>query len=247
MKKLLRTLLAVACFSALSLHAQWTQKAPISAARDGAVSWTINGKFYVVGGNGRSDLREYDPATNHWTVKAFIPQGVTGFAFGFVINGKGYLCGGVDMSGTYYGTLNEYDPATNQWTAKAPLPGNIVRGGGFSFSIGNKGYIGCGDDGAFVYADVYEYDAVADTWSQKGQFFGGDRSFPYNFSIGNKAYVGGGDSDLQEYNDLWEYDQAGDTWYQKADLPASPRQAAASFASATKGMWQWDKPVIPPC
>src|SRR3954466_12773384 len=121
MKKIIFSLFAGLCLYAGSLKAQWTQKASLSTARDGAVSWTIGNKFYVVGGNGRSDLREYDPTTNHWTAKAVIPQGVTSFAMGFVINGKGYLCGGVNASGAYYGSLLEYDPATNLWTAKASL------------------------------------------------------------------------------------------------------------------------------
>ena len=236
MKKNIFVLLTGLSLCIGTLKAQWIQKASISGARDGAVSWSINGKFYVVGGISKSDLREYDPATNQWTPRAAIPQGPTGFAMGFVINGKGYLCGGVDGAFSYRSSLLEYDPANNQWQTRAPFPAGPIANG-FSFSLGNKGYVGCGDDGQFGNADVYEYDPGTNSWNPKLQFNGGYRIFPYSFNIGNRAFIGGGQglSSSTDYNDLWEYDQPNDSWTPRSTLPGHSRQAAASFASDYKG------------
>src|SRR4051812_27932954 len=94
-------LLAICLVYSNFLFPQWTQKASFTGVRDGAVSWLINGKYYQVGGNGKQDLQRYDPSTNTWSLMANIPQGATSFAMGFVINNKGYLCGGVNSSFQY--------------------------------------------------------------------------------------------------------------------------------------------------
>jgi N-acetylneuraminic acid mutarotase len=221
----------------MSSYGQWIPVASLpggnSAVRDGAVSWVIGNKCYIAGGSGHSDLLEYDPLNNTWTTKAPIPQGVTMFAMGFVLNGKGYICGGNNASFGYLGSLLEYDPASDSWTARAPFPTGKISGA-FSFTIGNKAYVGCGDDSSFILSSVYEYDPSADIWTSKTLFSGGFRSLPYSFSIGSKGYVGGG-FQFADMNDLWEYDPAADSWTAKAALPAPGREATASFSSDDYG------------
>ncbi|MBK6446414.1 MAG: hypothetical protein IPF81_14295 [Bacteroidetes bacterium] len=86
-------------------------------------------KCYVVGGNGHDDLMEYDPANDHWTARASIPQGITMFGMGFVCNGKGYLCGGNGPNFTYYQSLWEYDPDFKSMdpTERFPLPESVLQ------------------------------------------------------------------------------------------------------------------------
>ena len=56
--KILVSLIAL-CLFAGNAFSQWVQKNGLPgnlAARDGAVSWVIGNKCYMVGGNGHSDL-----------------------------------------------------------------------------------------------------------------------------------------------------------------------------------------------
>lgn len=217
-------------------YSQWVQKNSIPGnltIRDGAVTWVIGSKCYIVGGNGHNDLWEFDPANEIWTQKALIPQGVTMFGMGFVCNGKGYLCGGNDQNFAYYSSLWEYDPQLDLWTQKRDFPTG-KRADGFAFSIGEKGYVGCGDDSSFVYSDFYKYDPLTDNWTPMPTFLGGYRMWPYAFAVDGKGYVGGG-SQLSEMNDLWEFDTLANMWIQRSSLPGNARQCAVSFASADYG------------
>lgn len=233
--KILVSLIAL-CLFAGNAFSQWVQKNGLPgnlAARDGAVSWVIGNKCYMVGGNGHSDLLEYDPTTDGWIPKSSIPQGITMFAMGFVANGKGYLCGGNGPNFIYYNSLWEYDPAIDSWSQKADFPTG-KRAGGCAFSIDEKGYVGCGDDSSFIYSDFFKYDPITNSWSPLPLFAGGFRSWPYAFAVGNKGYVGGG-AQVSEMNDLWEFDPVLTSWTQRSSFPGSARQCAASFSSLTKG------------
>ncbi|MBL0066192.1 MAG: hypothetical protein IPP38_14540 [Bacteroidetes bacterium] len=217
-------------------YSQWVQKSSLPgnlAFRDGAVTWVIGSKVYIVGGNGHNDLLEYEPVNELWTSKAPIPQGVTMFGMGFVCNGKGYLCGGNSQNFSYYNSLWEYDPQLDLWTQKKDFPTG-KRADGFAFSLGNKGYVGCGDDSSFVYSDFYRYDPITDDWTAMPTFQGGYRMWPYAFAVHGKGYVGGGNQ-LTEMNDLWEFDTLANSWSQRSSLPGNPRQCAVSFASADYG------------
>ncbi|HNP98804.1 MAG TPA: T9SS type A sorting domain-containing protein [Bacteroidia bacterium] len=218
-------------------YSQWVQRNSLPgnlAVRDGAVSWVIGSKCYIVGGNGHNDLLEFDPGTQSWTAKALIPQGVTMFGMGFVCNGKGYLCGGNNQNFAYYSSLWEYDPQQDLWTQKRDFPTG-KRADGFAFSIGDKGYVGCGDDSSFVYSDFYKYDPITDNWTPMPTFLGGYRMWPYAFAVDGKGYVGGG-SQLSEMNDLWQFDTLANMWIQKSSLPGNARQCAVSFSSADYGI-----------
>jgi N-acetylneuraminic acid mutarotase len=235
-KNKLILMLTVYFLSLGSVFSQWVQKTGLPgnlSQRDGAVSWVIGNKSYIVGGNGQSDLLEYDPITDAWTPKTSIPQGVTMFAMGFVANGKGYLCGGNGVNFRYYSSLWEYDPTIDTWTQRADFPTG-KRAGGCAFSIDDKGYVGCGDDSSFIYSDFFKYDPTTNSWSALPLFAGGFRTWPYAFSIGNKGYVGGGDQ-ISEMNDLWEFDPAFNSWTQRSSLPGSARQTAVSFSGNSKG------------
>lgn len=59
----------------------------------------INGKSYIVGGEGKSDVWEYDPGSNGWVEVAEFPASARGFAAGFVVGNIGYFGTG-SSSGT---------------------------------------------------------------------------------------------------------------------------------------------------
>lgn len=80
-------------------------------ARAFGLSLVINGKAYIIGGENRSDVWEYDPGANSWTEKQnFSTQ--RGFAAGFVIGNIGYFGTGSN-TGTGGGSDDfwGYDPA----------------------------------------------------------------------------------------------------------------------------------------
>jgi N-acetylneuraminic acid mutarotase len=80
-------------------------------ARAFGLALVINGKAYIIGGEGRSDVWEYDPGANSWTEKApFFTQ--RGFAAGFVSGNTGYFgTGSSSGSGNGSDDFWGYDPA----------------------------------------------------------------------------------------------------------------------------------------
>ena len=84
----------------------------------------MGGKIYAIGGfnNGgtRSDVAEYDPASDTWTTKAPMPTGRDGLAVAEV-GGKIYAIGGESSGFPSLKVVEEYDPASNTWTTKAQM------------------------------------------------------------------------------------------------------------------------------
>jgi N-acetylneuraminic acid mutarotase len=239
-------ILIVLSITVLNSNAQWMLKAPLlgSANRNGASSWVIGSKAYIVGGGGSGNLQEYDPGANTWTIKAAVPwPGILAFSVSFVINGKGYICTGQDANNNVYDNLWEYNPVTNTWAAKAQLPG-FARTCAFGFSIGNKGYVCCGlDAGLNLFNDVWEYDATTDLWTPKNDFGNDSHRFRYmgvGTSINGFGYagLGFGIDDFQpvfiEYKDFWKYDPALDLWTQVTDFPGTERRLATIASSSSK-------------
>jgi N-acetylneuraminic acid mutarotase len=102
----------------------------------------IDGKFYVAGGAGVSDLDVYDPVTNTWKTLAPIPTG--GMTMGGAVLGGKLIV----LTGRYGDTglrTYEYTPRTNVWKALAapamPHDG-VVRvtlgGRSYLFAVGDR-------------------------------------------------------------------------------------------------------------
>lgn len=185
------------------------------------------------------DLRAYDPSTNTWTQKADFPGTGRNGAFGFEINGKGYVGMGLhrENSGanTYYNDLYEYNPLSNLWTQKANLPGS-ERSYCINFSVDKYIYVGLGVNNVTQYLnDIWQYDSQTDTWTQKSNFPGSPRKYASSFVIESKGYVFGGMDATQFFNDLWEYDCYTDTWTQKESLPSYARYSSIGFSINGKG------------
>jgi hypothetical protein len=74
----------------------------------------LNGKLYVVGGDGVADLDVYDPVTNTW--KTLAPMPTAGRAIGAVIGGRLFV-----ITDPSIGELRSYDytPSTNAWRRRA--------------------------------------------------------------------------------------------------------------------------------
>ena len=106
---------------------RWSTKAPLLTSRAEVGVAALDGKIYVLGGEGlgksASQLnQEYDPATDRWRNGAPLPHAMTHIgAIGW--NGKLYAIGGFTKD-VHVGALDlvfEYDPTTDNWRQLAPL------------------------------------------------------------------------------------------------------------------------------
>lgn len=82
----------------------WSTRAPMPTARSGVGAATIDGKIYVIGGEGWTDElggvfrtnEAFDPTSNSWAEEAGMPTARHGFAKG-VLDGKLYAVSGVNL------------------------------------------------------------------------------------------------------------------------------------------------------
>jgi N-acetylneuraminic acid mutarotase len=215
----------------------WTQKSDFPGLKRRWLNgFTINDKVYVGLGvfmisaanyNYYTDLYEFDPTTNSWTSKANFPGSPRAAAFSFVIDGIGYIGGGVGVSGVL-NDLWAYNPNTNSWTQKNNI-GCGPRTACASFTIGDYGYIGTGDNGSSVMNDFWQYGPKTDSWTQKSQFPGTIRWYASGFSLGNYGYLGTGIQGSSGYDNFWQYDPNTNLWTPIASLTGGPRYQASSF------------------
>jgi N-acetylneuraminic acid mutarotase len=228
--------------SSVIVHAQWNVISPVPAGiigNDGAVSFTIGSKGYVVAGSATNNMYSYDTVTTSWSLVGAVPTSMGhAFAMSFVINNNAYVVGG-DVGGIPQSTVWEFDPsaAPNYWTQKGDFTGG-VRDGGFGFAINGSGYIGTGNDNVFLYKDIWKYDPVFDSWTQLPVSLPINLIFPTSFVIGNKGYIltGGTDpSGVNEVTNMWCLDGSTDSLSAKASFGGVGRQAAFAFSNTSYG------------
>ncbi|QRQ99436.1 Kelch repeat-containing protein [Dyadobacter sandarakinus] len=79
--------------------------------RSHALAMVINGKAYIVGGNGKSDAYSYEPGTNTWTEVSSFAGGQRGFSAGFAIGNTGYMGTGSPTGSNGYDDFWAFDPS----------------------------------------------------------------------------------------------------------------------------------------
>jgi N-acetylneuraminic acid mutarotase len=201
----------------------WSQKADFgdseTSGRYGALGFSINNKCYIgTGYDGYylKDFWEYDPATNVWTKKSSLGGSKRTNAVGFAINGKGYVCTGMD-NGAYKDDFWQYDPATDKWTELRPISNTtadedydddyttITGTSKVAFAMNGKGYIATGGQGTAT-SIVWEYDPATDLWEEKTAFEGTARIDAVAFVLGSRAYVATGRSSSYYFDDLYGFE-----------------------------------------
>lgn len=221
----------------------WTQKANLPASyRRGAFGFEINGMGYIGGGiddavssagNIFNDFWMYNPNTNSWTSKAFIPMSAFRSA-GVSCNGKGYIIGGTDHSAPLH-NVYEYNPTSNNWTAKTMFPG--IAGGreaGAATTVNNKIYFGLGKDDSYFQNDWWEFLPTTNTWTRKADLPISGRNAPFAFTINNMAVVGMG-SDGGFASDTWWYNITANTWNYTCGFSGGGRRSVAAFGIGAVG------------
>lgn len=208
----------------------WTRLADLPEARSHHVAAAVNDRIYVMGGNGMSDVEEYDPSTDTWTKKTDIPTPRQA-ASGCVINGKIYVIGGVSGAFTpvTHFTVEVYDPVSDTWTEKTPMPTARVNHASVAFDgkiyvIG--GHIGWDD--AELYNTIEVYDPETDEWTtqvppQSGEFF--PRWGLSACTLNGKIYAIGGSNavtrPVTSLKTVQEYDPIANTWKNKSNMPTA--------------------------
>ena len=127
----------------------WTNRSPMSTARNHAFSGVVNGKIYVIGGrlgaahvtaSSNTDVvEEYDPARDLWgAVRSRMPTPRSGGGWA-TYNGRIYVAGGEgqhERANYSFRALEAYEPATNRWIVLPSMP--TARHGAAGAVIGNK-------------------------------------------------------------------------------------------------------------
>ena len=144
---------------------KWTAKAPISIPTGYFAIAAYQNKIYCFGGiTGPSDYgytltaanQVYDPITDKWETKAFMPTAKC-YLQANVVNGKIYLIGGSKGFGsTLTNDVMVYDPETNSWANRASIPTAVTSY--VSAVVGKKIY-------AITSSLSQIYDTEKDTWS----------------------------------------------------------------------------------
>ncbi|MFD2598152.1 Kelch repeat-containing protein [Sphingobacterium corticis] len=192
---------------------EWTRATVFSDdPREGAASFVINDKAYVVGGYTATrailnDAQSFDGS--QWDTAATFIGTPRHRAVGFAIEGAGYVGTGYDGTSALK-DFYRYNSANNTWTKIADFPGE-ARFGAVAFSLGGVGYVGLGETATGkTFDDMYRYNPSSNTWERIQTQFGWKRSGAFAFVIGNKAYVGGGRTNNQLPEDFLSFD--GTTW-----------------------------------
>ncbi|HPS63792.1 MAG TPA: kelch repeat-containing protein, partial [Bacteroidales bacterium] len=142
----------------------WIQKNPPPfSGRYALVSFVIGN--YAYAGLGSIDAEQriysaefyrYDPVADSWTRMPDFPGGRRYSATAFALNGKGYICNGVDSTHMWRSDVWEFDPGSETWAQKNPFPGGDRYGSG-SFVIGDHAYLVAGSYNA-------GFDYLKDLW-----------------------------------------------------------------------------------
>ncbi|MBT7825474.1 MAG: hypothetical protein HN600_02675 [Bacteroidetes bacterium] len=208
----------------------WLKLANLPCYADGGyTSFVIGNKAYVGTGfeNGfptryHQDFWVYDIDSNSWKKLADYGGGKLGGAFGFAVNGKGYVGGGKTTSG-YSKEFWEYDPNQNKWTKKANLMQN---------SYYEKG-LESANNGMLIsnVADLFIYNVNSNYWSQKKDYPGETGFRAVVFSLKDSIIVGV----LDRNKDIYKYKTLLDKWTQLTAFPGNFMDYPFCFMINQKG------------
>ena len=177
-----------------------------------------------------SEFFKYDPAGDNWTQLPDFPGRGLYAASAFTVNGKGYICLGVDTDLMWRNEVWEFNPVTESWTQKSDFPGGD-RYSCAAFVIDNKAYIvgGSVNQGQNYLNELWCYTPATDSWVQKASLPTEHKSGPVAFSINGKGYaVGGAYSTMEPTLDFYEYNPSTNAWTRLQDYPGA-RTAALGF------------------
>src|SRR5581483_10563522 len=170
----------------------WAAIAAFAVGTGYMAAMTLDGYGMIAGGYTGSvvaNVQTYDPVANAWYTRASRNSALYGVERGDVLNGFGYIGGGLNSGATYVGTTEYYSSAKNAWTtvsgtlgtAKTYLPNFTLNG----FFYAPAGY------NASVLNIMEEYSDSSGIWRVKATVPTGRFGHACNVLNGN-AYLAGG-------------------------------------------------------
>jgi N-acetylneuraminic acid mutarotase len=209
----------------LTLNGQqpWLSKAALPAAVYGPTSGVVNGKVYVIGGNGTvlNGVSEYTPTTDSWAAKTAMPTGRY-YSAAAVVNSVIYVVGG--NNGTILTTVEAYSPSTNSWATEATMPAAVDLAA--AATVNGKVYVFGGRNASFTNTNtVYAYDPSTNTWTIKAPMPTA-RSGAVAVAINNLIYVVGG-FNVSYLSTTEVYNPASDSWSAVSSATSSRAYAVA--------------------
>jgi len=191
---------------------------PAPTADNAAATDPGSGDVYSVGGVIAGLVTAagyvYDPQTQMWTSLPAMPQAREKPAAAF-LNGKLYVVGGWDSTGSSTRQLQIYNPASGKWSM-GPSEPNAEAASGVAVLDGRMYVVG-GCSSSCGSTDVQVYDPATGKWSLAA---------PYREStawegcggIARKLYCAGGDTG-DGTSHAYSYDPAANTWSVITSLP----------------------------
>ena len=163
-----------------------------------------------------------------WSPVAELPDGhLTNHAFGFAVDGTGYLIAGQTPDG-FTNAAYSYDPASDAWSSLPDFPGE-PRG----YTIGDVwdgiAWMGFGlnDDGAMN--DLWRFDPSTGEWTEMASCPCEPRYHPAFIAHEGHIFMGMGSSFGGDLGDWWDYDMATNSWTEKPGIPAPERHHPYHF------------------
>jgi N-acetylneuraminic acid mutarotase len=122
--------------------AGWQTRAPLPSPRAGHASVAVDGKIYVVGGDGPNTLPilVYDFQADRWEEKAPVPTRRNHLGAAFV---SGLLIAVAGRDATDLNVVEAYDPVADRWETLPPMP--TLRSGIAVVGIGDSVYVTGGE------------------------------------------------------------------------------------------------------
>lgn len=221
----------------------WTQLPDFPGiARDDAASFTIADFIYVgtgmdAGFGLTNDWYAFNTATQTWTTVAPLPGSGRQYCVTFVIDGIGYLHGGITATGTT-AELWSYDPATGAWSM--PLSTNApALYAAAGYAIGGTGYVASGFDADGQLNELqYVYDPASGEWTTTwGTIPGAPVHRSAAFVHDGFGYTAGGaDISFAAQQSVWRLDPQVPWWDERTPLP-EPRYAGDAVGVPDGGVF----------
>lgn len=212
---------------------------PGPAVENPAVEAT-DGKLYVFGGSTApfsgavGNAAVFDPSTGSWSQLAPMPT-PRGGAAARALNGKIYVLGGLNGSGTSLREVEIYDPASNTWSTGTPMNARRDNAGaalldGRLYVFGGRLRESNGTEVDPTLSTVEMFDPATGNWTARAPMPTGRRTMAVGTVEGRAQLMGGertpnGGTFVQNE----EYDPLSDSWRTLA--PMTSGRHGAAFAT----------------
>jgi N-acetylneuraminic acid mutarotase len=176
----------------------------------------------------KKDFYRLNQEQNTWETIEDIPSPVRETSPSFVLNGKGYICLGINADQSMLNRYTyAYDPLTGSWSQRADFP-IATRSHAVGFAIGNHGYAGLG----YQKRDLWQYNPNADSWIIMDNYPNYNTDGVFAVAHGDKAYVGMGKALTYSHDlDIYTFNPnaIGNNWSLLTTFPGQSRYLATAF------------------